>query len=75
MVIRLPLGSLFRTLFRTLFFLLSEILVTSLTHLGLQSHFGDKPLKFQVVCPQNGTAVLKGLTFAVIERTLSEPHC
>ena len=22
---------------------------------------GDKPLKFQVVCPQNGTAVLKGL--------------
>ena len=23
---------------------------------------GDKPLKFQVVCPQNGTAVLKGLT-------------
>ena len=32
-----------------------------LTLLELQSHFGDKPLKFQVICPQNGTAVLKGL--------------
>ena len=32
-----------------------------LTHLELQSHFGDKPLKLLVVCPQNGTAVLKGL--------------
>ena len=27
--------------------------------LGSQSSFGDKPVKFQVVCPQNGTAVLK----------------
>ena len=26
-----------------------------------QSAFGDELLKFQVVCPQNGTAVLKGL--------------
>ena len=26
-----------------------------------QSRFGDKPLKFQVVCPPNGTSVLKGL--------------
>ena len=25
-----------------------------------QSRFGDKPAKFQIVCPQNGTAVLKG---------------
>ena len=33
-----------------------------LTHLEPQSRFGDKPVKFQVVCPQNGTAVLKGLT-------------
>ena len=24
--------------------------------------FWDKPLKFQLVCPQNGSAVLKGLT-------------
>ena len=24
--------------------------------------FGDKPLRFQVVCPQYGTAVLKGQT-------------
>ena len=24
--------------------------------------FGDKPVKFQVVCPQNGTAVLNGFT-------------
>ena len=26
-----------------------------------QSRFGDKPLKFQVVCPRNGTPVLNGL--------------
>ena len=26
-----------------------------------QSRFGDKPVKFQVVCPSNVTAVLKGL--------------
>ena len=32
------------------------------TLLGPQSRFGDKPVKFQVVCPQNGTAVSKGLT-------------
>ena len=32
-----------------------------LTLLEPQSAFGDKPLNFQVVCPQNGTAVLKGL--------------
>ena len=32
------------------------------TPLEPQSRFGDKPLKFQVVCPQNGTAVLQGLT-------------
>ena len=30
-------------------------------YLEPQSHFGDKALKFQVVCPQNGTVVLKGL--------------
>ena len=29
--------------------------------LELQSRFGDKPVKFQVFCPQNVTAVLKGL--------------
>ena len=33
----------------------------ALTLLELQSHFGDNPVKFQVVCPQIGTAVLKGL--------------
>ena len=33
-----------------------------LTFLELQSHFGDKPLKFQVISPHNGTAVIKGLT-------------
>ena len=32
----------------------------ALTLLEPQSCFGDKPLNFQVVCPQNGTAVLKG---------------
>ena len=29
------------------------------TTLGLQSHCGDTPLKLLVICPQNGTAVLK----------------
>ena len=38
------------------------VLDIRLTLLQPQSRFGDKPLKFQVVCPQNGTAVLKGLT-------------
>ena len=33
-----------------------------LTLLELQSHFGNKALKFQIVCPRNGTAVLKGVT-------------
>ena len=32
------------------------------TLLGLQSRVGDNPLKFQVVCPQNGTPVLKRST-------------
>ena len=32
-----------------------------LTLLEPQSRIGDKPLNFHVVCPQNGTAVLKGL--------------
>ena len=30
------------------------------TLLEPQSRFGDNPIKFQVVCPHNGTAVLKG---------------
>ena len=34
-----------------------------LTLLELQSQIGDNPLKFQVVCPQIGTAVPKGLSF------------
>ena len=29
-----------------------------------QSRFGDKPVKFKVICPRNGTAVLKGSIFA-----------
>ena len=33
-----------------------------LTPLGPQSRFGDKLLEICLVCPQNGTAVLKGLT-------------
>ena len=36
----------------------------AITLLALQSHFGDTPVKFQVLCPQNGTAVLKVLTSA-----------
>ena len=35
-----------------------------------QSRFGDKPVKFRLVCPQNGTAVLKGLRH-VFEETRS----
>ena len=31
-----------------------------LTLLEPQSRFGDKPVKFHEVCPQNGTAVLTG---------------
>ena len=34
----------------------------TLTLIEPQSGFGDKPLKRHVVCPQNGTAVLKGLS-------------
>ena len=34
---------------------------TVLTLSEPQSRFGDKPLRFQVVFPQNGTAALKGL--------------
>ena len=30
--------------------------------LELQSHLWGEPVKFQVVCPRNGTAVLSGLT-------------
>ena len=40
---------------------------SSLTLFEPQSRFGDKPVKFQVVCPQNGTAVLKGLTILLGE--------
>ena len=29
-----------------------------------QSRFGGTPIKFEVVCPQNGTAVLKGSSTA-----------
>ena len=38
--------------------------VLTLTRLEPQSRYGDKPVKFLliVVCSQNGTAVLKGLT-------------
>ena len=40
-----------------------------LTLLEPQSRFGDKPRKFQVVCPQNGTAVLKGSYVRTYVRT------
>ena len=33
-----------------------------LTRLEPQSRFGDKALEICLVCPHNGTAVLKGLT-------------
>ena len=37
-----------------------------LTLLEPESRFGDKLFKFQVVCPQNGTGALKGLTMTSI---------
>ena len=37
-----------------------------LTPLEPQSRCGDKPLKLQVVCLQNGTAVLKGLAESML---------
>ena len=43
-----------------------SILGLDLTLLEPQSRFGDKPLKCQVVCPQNETAVLKGLMSCII---------
>ena len=45
-----------------------------LTPLKPQSRFGDKPLKFQVVCPQNGTAVLKELMIYVDTLFLTYLH-
>ena len=39
--------------------------VPPLTLLGLQSRFGDSLLKFPVICPRNGTAVLNGLRHGV----------
>ena len=36
-----------------------------LTPLEPQSRFGDKLLEHWVVCPQNGTAVLKGLIVVI----------
>ena len=39
----------------------SEAPRLTLTLLEPQSRCGDKPLNSQVVCPQNGTAVVKGL--------------
>ena len=46
--------------------LTTPIYLPILTLLELQSHFGDRPLKFLVVCPENGTPVLKGLTISNI---------
>ena len=47
---------------------------SGLAPLEPQSRFGDETLKFQVVCPQNGTALLKGLGFRLSMLTLVEPH-
>ena len=44
--------------YRTEWYSVPGRLTFFLTLLELQSRFGDIPLKFQVVCPQNGTAVL-----------------
>ena len=39
----------------------SAVKALKLRPLEPQSRFGDKLLEIRVVCPQNGTAVLKGL--------------
>ena len=44
-----------------------HVLKHYLTHLELHSRFGDKPLKFQINCPQNETAVLKGLSMVFVK--------
>ena len=36
--------------------------------LGLQSRFEDKLVKFLIVCPKNGTAVLRGLRGTAVEQ-------
>ena len=41
--------------------------------LELQSGLGDKPLKLQVVCPQDGTAVLNGLPKRIWGQTTQTP--
>ena len=46
-----------------------------LTLVELQSHFGGNSLKFQVVCPQIGTAVLKGLTMLVAWKEKERDFC
>ena len=40
----------------------SYIQVSSFTLSKLQSRFGDKPVVFQIVCPQYETALLKGFS-------------
>ena len=47
---------------------------TLLTLWEPQFRFGDKPPKFQVVYPQNGTAVLKGLYSSVYEHIIYVFH-
>ena len=52
----------FQPLLRFIIFYFCQYYPTTLlTLLEPQSRFGGKPLNFQLVCPQNGTAVLKGL--------------
>ena len=41
--------------------LIGSLRSPNLTPLEPQSRLGDKPLKSQVNCPQNGTGFLKGL--------------
>ena len=53
----------------------STTLPLTLTLLELQSRFGDNPVNFQVVCSQNGTAVLKGLSQSDSSQTKPEKWC
>ena len=49
---------------------MEELAASNITLLEPQSRFGDKPVKFQVVCPQNGTAVQQGMNYQTQRSTL-----
>ena len=53
-----------------IFLIFPDPIVNNITHLALQSRFGDKSFKFQVSCSHNGTAVLGSILgpLLIVER-------